>query len=93
MVGVRAHLIWGRWDCHSLVAELWEDPQPAELLVLPPLCSGDMPTGQKGRKKGRQGQEEAGPAEPKVAHQDKGIRAGPEAARRRGKGGILFHQF
>lgn len=47
----------------------------------------------EGRKKGRQGQEEAGPAEPKVAHQDKGIRAGPEAARRRGEGGILFHQF
>lgn len=93
MVGVRAHLIWGRWGCHSLVAELWEDPQLAELPVLPPLCSGDRPTGQKGREKGRQGQEEAGPAEPKVAHQDKGIRAGPEVARRRGKGGILFHQF
>lgn len=70
-----------------------EDPQPAELLVLPPLCSGDMPTGQKGRKKGRQGQEEAGPAEPRVAHQDKGIRAGREAAGRRGEGDVLFHQF
>lgn len=60
MVGVHAHLISGRWGCHSLVAELWEDPQPAELLVLRPLCSGDMPTGQRGGRRAGRGRRRQG---------------------------------
>lgn len=65
-------------------AQLWEGPQPADSYLPSLLRDRDVPTGQRltpeegGRRAGR-GRKRQG--RPRVANQDRGIRAGLEAAR------------
>lgn len=66
VVGVQAHLIGGWWGCHSQISPALGRPAASrQFLVFPPLCNGDMPTGQRltpegGRRRADRGRRRQG---------------------------------